>query len=118
MVLTARKVGGLLRHHHREKRGAGLVHGDSALKPDADASSPGGFDDLPDDGPTPEEAAILVEEVENLLTRLRDPVLRQVAVWKLESYTNAEIADRLGCSVATVERVAACPLSVACSNNP
>jgi RNA polymerase sigma factor (sigma-70 family) len=104
VVLTARKAADLLRHHHREKRGAGLVHGDSALKPDAEASSPAGFDDLPDGGPTPEEAAILAEEVENLLTRLGDPVLRQVAVWKLEGHTNAEIADQLGCSVATVER--------------
>ncbi len=31
VVLTARKVGGLLRHHHREKaHSGGLVHGDSA----------------------------------------------------------------------------------------
>jgi DNA-directed RNA polymerase specialized sigma24 family protein len=46
----------------------------------------------------------LAEEVETLLERLRDPVLRQIAVWKLEAYTNAEIADRLGCSQPTVER--------------
>ena len=30
--------------------------------------------------------------------------LRQVAVWKLEGYTNAEIAERQGCSLPTVER--------------
>ena len=38
------------------------------------------------------------------LGRLRDPALRRVAVWKLEGYTNAEIAERQGCSLPTVER--------------
>ena len=69
-----------------------------------DDSSPGGFDDLPSDDPTPEEAALLAEEVETLLSRLRDPLLRQLAVWKLEGYTNAEIATRLDCSEPTVRR--------------
>jgi DNA-directed RNA polymerase specialized sigma24 family protein len=103
VVLTARKAADLLRHHHRQKRGGGQIHGDSAVRPDAEGS-PGGFDDLPGDGPTPEEAALLAEEVETLLSRLHDPVLRQVAVWKLEGYTNAEIAARLGCSLTAVER--------------
>ena len=103
VVLTARKAADLLRHHHCQKHGAGMVHGDSALKP-ADDDSPGGFDDLPGDEPTPEEAALLAEEVENLLSRLRDPSLRQVAVWKLEGHTNAEIAARRNCSEPTVER--------------
>ena len=39
-----------------------------------------------------------------MLARLRDPLLRQLAVWKLEGYTNAEIAVRLGCSEPTVRR--------------
>ena len=32
------------------------------------------------------------------------PELRPIAVWKLEAYTNAEIADQLGCFQPTVER--------------
>jgi RNA polymerase sigma factor (sigma-70 family) len=102
VVITSRKATDLLRSHNRQKRGSGLVHGDSAL-PRGD-SSPGGLDDLPDDGPSPEEAALLSEEVETLLARLRDTALRQVAVWKLEGYSNVEIADRQGCSEPTVER--------------
>jgi RNA polymerase sigma factor (sigma-70 family) len=104
VVLTARKAADLLRHQHREKRGGGLVRGDSALQPAGGDSGPGGLDELPGDDPTPLEAALLAEEVESLLARLRDPGLRQVAVWKLEGYTNAEIAARLGCSEPTVER--------------
>jgi RNA polymerase sigma factor (sigma-70 family) len=104
VVVTARKAADLQRHQLRQRRGAGLVEGDSALRPAAGDSGTGGFDDLPGDDPTPLEAALLAEEVEDLLSRLREPALRQVAVWKLEGYTNAEIAARLGCSEPTVER--------------
>jgi DNA-directed RNA polymerase specialized sigma24 family protein len=104
VVLTARKAADLIKHERRQRRGGGQVHGDSAFGPVGGSSSPGGIDDLEGCEPTPEEAAILAEEVENLLGRLRDPVLRQVAVWKLEGHTNAEIAERQGCSLPTVER--------------
>jgi DNA-directed RNA polymerase specialized sigma24 family protein len=104
VVLTARKAADLVKHQGRDKRGGGDVQGDSALRPAEDDSGPGGFDALEGGGPTPEEAAILAEEVEGLLGRLRDPALRQVAVWKLEGYTNAEIAQRQGCSLPTVGR--------------
>ncbi len=39
-----------------------------------------------------------------LLDRLGDAQLRSIAVWKLEGYTNAEIATFLGCVERTVER--------------
>jgi DNA-directed RNA polymerase specialized sigma24 family protein len=104
VVLTAHKAADLVKHQRREKRGGGKVHGDSALRPADGDSSAGGFDGLEGDAPTPEEAAILAEEVENLLGRLRAPALRQVAVWKLEGHTNADIAERQGCSLPTVER--------------
>jgi len=104
VVLTARKAADLVRHNNREKRGGGQVLGDSALRAPGGDSGAGGLDALADAGPTPEEAALLAEEVESLLERLRDPGLRQVAVWKLEGYSNAEIAGRQGCSEPTVER--------------
>jgi RNA polymerase sigma factor (sigma-70 family) len=104
VVLTARKVADMLRSHVRKKHGEGLVRGDSAFAGDEADLGPGGFDDVPGKELTPLEEVVLAEEVETLLERLRDPMLRQIAVWKLESYTNAEIADRLGCSQPTVER--------------
>jgi hypothetical protein len=35
---------------------------------------------------------------------LNDPGLRQIALWKLEGDTNAEIARKLECTLRTVER--------------
>jgi len=39
-----------------------------------------------------------------LLEQLPDEALRQVALWKLEGYSNAEIAAKLACIERTVER--------------
>ena len=54
--------------------------------------------------PTPEFAAMMVEECRRLLGRLADPDLEALALAKMEGYTNAEIAERWKCSVRTVER--------------
>ena len=54
--------------------------------------------------PTPQEAVEVAEECKRLLDQLRDSKLREIAVWKLEGYTNEEIAERLGCVPRTVER--------------
>jgi RNA polymerase sigma factor (sigma-70 family) len=54
--------------------------------------------------PTPELAAQLVEQYQILLERLGDDKLRQIAVWKLEGWTNGEIAAKLNCSRRTVIR--------------
>jgi len=56
--------------------------------------------------PTPDEAAQLADDVRALMDRLdrEDPSqrLRQVALWKLEGYTDQEIARRQHCSRKTV----------------
>ena len=46
----------------------------------------------------------MAEECQRLLEMLGDDQLRSVALWKMEGYTNEEIAGKLGCAVATVER--------------
>ena len=55
-------------------------------------------------GPSPAEAAVLNEALECRLEALADPELRQIALWRLEGYTNREIADRLDCTERSVER--------------
>jgi RNA polymerase sigma factor (sigma-70 family) len=54
--------------------------------------------------PTPAEAAALNEALERRLRDLPEPDLRQVALMKLEGFTNREIAEAMACSDRSVER--------------
>ena len=54
--------------------------------------------------PSPAEAAVLNEALERRLQALADPELREIALWRLEGYTNGEIAGRLDCTERSVER--------------
>jgi DNA-directed RNA polymerase specialized sigma24 family protein len=44
------------------------------------------------------------ESLERRFQMLKNPDLRRIALWKLEGYTNPEIAAQLQCTVRTVER--------------
>ena len=55
-------------------------------------------------GPSPAEAALLNEALERRLEVLAVPELRRIALWRLEGYTNREIADRDGCTERSIER--------------
>lgn len=57
-----------------------------------------------DHDPTPDEVVEMSDCVQNLLMKLGDANLRQIALWKVEGYTNEEISERLDCTVRTVER--------------
>jgi len=92
VVLTARKAWRLLRREGQQKRGGGADFGEAEL------------DGIVGPEPTPEFAAEVAEEYRRLLAALADRELESVALWKMEGYTNAEIAGRLGCAPRTVER--------------
>jgi DNA-directed RNA polymerase specialized sigma24 family protein len=49
-------------------------------------------------------AAVLNEALERRLAALANPVLRQIALLRLEGYTNSEIADQLTVTERTIER--------------
>ncbi len=101
--ITERKVLNKIRTETRQKRGAGRVSAEAALEA-ADASgSQQGLANLPSPEPTPEFVVLMAEAVERLLSMLDDD-LRALALLKLESYSNAEIATRLQRSVPTIER--------------
>jgi DNA-directed RNA polymerase specialized sigma24 family protein len=105
VVITERKACDLLQHEHRQKRGGGEVRGESGLADTVDfPEQGGGLEQIASQEPTPEMAAQLADECRRLLELLGDATLRSVAVWKMEGYTNAEIADKLGCVPVTVER--------------
>jgi DNA-directed RNA polymerase specialized sigma24 family protein len=96
-VLTVRKAINLVRHERRPSRGGGRLTVLSELK-DLDV------EEIIGDVPTPELAAQMADECHRLLGRLGNATLRQVALWKMEGYTNVEIAGKLGCVTHTVER--------------
>jgi DNA-directed RNA polymerase specialized sigma24 family protein len=96
-VLTVRKAISLVRHQGRACRDVGRL---TALADLSDWDVEG----LLGPEPTPELAAQMAEEYNGLLARLGDATLRAVAQWKLEGWTNREIAGRLGCVEHTVER--------------
>jgi DNA-directed RNA polymerase specialized sigma24 family protein len=103
VVITARKALDLLERQRRKKRGGGELRGESALLDPADPGN-GGIEEIVGDEPTPQFAAEVAEECRRLPDKLGDDELRRIAVWKLEGYTNREITELLGCSLAKVER--------------
>ncbi len=101
-MITSRKAAGLARREMRQKRGGGKVVQVSALA--ADSAGDDAYVGAADASPTPEFAALVSEECRSLLDSLEDATLREIAVWKMEGYTNAEIADKIGRVEGTVER--------------
>jgi RNA polymerase sigma factor (sigma-70 family) len=102
--MTARKVVDLKRREGRKRRGGGRVKGESVLGGADPADEYRGLAEIIGDVPTPEFAAMMLEERQGLLELLDDAELEALAVAKMEGYTNEEIAKQLACSVRTVER--------------
>jgi DNA-directed RNA polymerase specialized sigma24 family protein len=101
LMLTLRKVINLKRAEARIKRGSGRVRHASALAADGDKDA---FIQIMGHEPTPELAAMAADECRRLLGALGHQALQAIAIAKMEGYTNAEIAQRRGVSIATVER--------------
>ncbi len=97
VLITVRKAIDLHNYEGRPTRGRGRVQSLTDVSHE-------GLEAIDSDEPTPELAAQLAEEYHRLLEQLGDSTLQMVATFKLEGYTNVEIAGRLGCVTATVER--------------
>jgi DNA-directed RNA polymerase specialized sigma24 family protein len=97
VLITVRKAIDLRNYETRPSRGRGRVESLTDL-------SPKGLEAIGGAEPTPELAAQLAEEYQRLMEQLGDSTLQNVAMWKLEGYTDQEIAARLGCVTRTVER--------------
>jgi RNA polymerase sigma factor (sigma-70 family) len=100
VTITARKAYHLQEHEGRQKRG-GREHDDPTPGSRATDDS---VSEIIASEPTPEFAAQAAEEYQRLLAALPDEGLRTLAQCKMESYTNEEIAAKLGCSLRGVER--------------
>lgn len=54
--------------------------------------------------PSPGFCTQVAEQYVELLADLPDDTLRAIAMWKMEAYSNEEIASKLDCSLRSVER--------------
>lgn len=104
VTMTARKVVDQQRRLGVKKRGGGKVRGESVFFPkSADEPSPG-LQQFSDQLPTPLMLVAMEEEGKRLLAALDDARLRQIALWRLEGYTNDEMAEKLGLTTRSIER--------------
>jgi DNA-directed RNA polymerase specialized sigma24 family protein len=101
VLLTARKASDLLVHEGRDKRDWRRLQ--EHLAGDSDSSGPL-LRELFSQEPDPAFAVEVADECEHLLSRLPNEELRQIALGKLEGYTNEEISQRIEVAPATVER--------------
>ena len=99
VTITLNKTRDVAKHHCRKQRD---VFRDRSTP--GDDETEWALEQMEAAEPSPKEAAILNEALERRLEALADPGLRQIALWRLEGYTNGEIADKLRCVERTVER--------------
>jgi RNA polymerase sigma factor (sigma-70 family) len=104
VVITSRKAVDQIKHERRLRRGGGRVVGESGLRDAGSSTDVRGFDAIISQQPTPQFAAEVAEQYTRLLDQLGDQKLRDIAMLKLENFTNEEIAARLGCGLRTVAR--------------
>lgn len=97
--MAARKVVDKRRHDQRQRRG-GNVRLQSLNQADDDNH----VIEAIGDEPSPEMVLMMQESVEQFFSHLGVGQLSDLAGAKLEGYTNAEIAERFGCSERTIER--------------
>jgi DNA-directed RNA polymerase specialized sigma24 family protein len=104
VFITAQKVANRIEHELAQKRGGGRVRGHSALGGREGSEQGRGFDDLFGQEPGPATLAQWLDEYERLLDALGDPLLREIAVMRVEGFTVDEIATKLNRAKRTVAR--------------
>lgn len=105
VVITARKAINLARYERQQQRDSRRVVSNALPPSSADSSTAQSLiEQVIGREPTPEFAAQMAEEYRRLLDLLDDGELRQMAIWKMEGYTNPDIAAKLDSSPPTVGR--------------
>lgn len=102
--MTGHKVIDHARFMNQVKRGGGRIRRGDVPGGDEDLRGTPVLDRVADHSPTPELLVILAEQHQRLMSLLEPDGLRQIALWKLEGYTNEEIAARIGLTCRSVER--------------
>jgi DNA-directed RNA polymerase specialized sigma24 family protein len=101
VVITVRKASHLLRAEGRQKRGGKVV---PLPEPTVSGDLEVGLEQFLSREPAPEFAALVAEEYQRMLAKLDDLALQTLVSWKMEGYTNEEIARKLQCAPRSVYR--------------
>ena len=99
--ITIHKLLHVVRNQDRLKRGGGFTE---LAGFDSSSDSFAAINQVVSREPSPEFAAEVAEQYERLMNLLNDPELVQYATWKMEGYSNEEIAAEVNRSTRTVER--------------
>jgi len=105
-TITVRKVTSQRRKAMADKRGAGAIRGESIFfnPANADSSMIAGLGNFSDDRLLPDTTEEILKNCEHLLEKLDDEKLRRTAIMRLEGFSNQEISEELGCSVARTKQ--------------
>lgn len=104
VAITVKKTLEQQRRHGRKKRGGDLRLINSTDLDSDDSSNADPLDAQADPAPPPDTVLILEDQLHELLDALGDPVLKQIAICRMEGLSAGEIALNMGCVVRTVER--------------
>ncbi|MHC4400974.1 MAG: ECF-type sigma factor [Planctomycetota bacterium] len=109
VTITARKAFAQMKRLRAQKRGGGDVRGESIFVRSDElkrqqSMEGGGIAQILGEEPTPEFACQVAETCSRLLDQLDDEDLKRIATYKIEGYSNEEIAEQMDCVVRTVER--------------
>ncbi len=102
MVITANKSVDLIRRNNRLRRG-----GRANVQRDNTDSTVSILNEIMSKEPTPEFAAEVADQLQRLLNKLRekgDDDLSRIALLRMDGFSHKEIADRIGCSVRSIDR--------------
>jgi DNA-directed RNA polymerase specialized sigma24 family protein len=99
--ITLRKLMHMLRDQNRQKRGGGFRQIPQATDSSGSLTE---IEQIMAREPTPEIVAQLAEQYDHWMRALASEELVRLTQWKLEGFTNIEIAAKCGLTARTIER--------------
>lgn len=104
IALTRQKAIDESRHEGRVKRGRGKTKLEADFEPLNSKNGVFSLEELASESPQPEFIIMIEEEASKLLALLRNDSLRQIAIWRMEGFTVAEIAAKMNLYTRAIER--------------
>lgn len=96
-VITSRKISAQRRYQNRQKRGGGVLSGESKF-------GEAGIGAVSDNQQSPDMLAEISESCTQLLDAIPDESMKQIVLLKFHGATNAEVASEMKCTQRTIER--------------